>query len=126
MPSWRSADAALSVLLPDHLSADVVGLLREPFDRVTAPPRDVVEDRRHEARTARRTPPTPPALAVYVAIVVVVGRQPLAWATANPLHLGPGIAADGLPGLVGEPRCRVSRSGSPWDSSARPGPRYAR
>jgi len=37
-------DAALSVLLRDHLSADVVALLREPFDRVTAPPRDVVED----------------------------------------------------------------------------------
>jgi diguanylate cyclase (GGDEF)-like protein len=56
----------------------------------------------------RRTPlverrPTPPALAAYVAVAIVVGAVALAWATAT-LPLAAGIAAPGLPGSFADDR----------------------
>ena len=47
--------------------------------------------------------PTPPALAVYIALVVVTGTAALAWATVT-LPLGAGIAAPGLPPIAADDR----------------------
>jgi diguanylate cyclase (GGDEF)-like protein len=47
--------------------------------------------------------PTPPALAVYIALVIVAGTAALIWATAT-FPLGPGIAAPGLPSLIANDR----------------------
>ncbi len=97
-----AADAALSVLLEDHLSAEVASLLRQPFEQATS--------RRGCGSSAGRPmtrPPlierrrTPRSLALYVAASVAAGFGLLAWATATQ-SITATISNTSLPRIAGD------------------------